>query len=73
LRRLRGAGGSVECVRANAILSERRNIVIAIIEQDRGGPNFGADLAANPREWHWLSARLAGESACLTYTESPVG
>jgi putative transposase len=25
-----------------------------------------AGLAENPREWHWSSARLAGESACPT-------
>jgi REP element-mobilizing transposase RayT len=25
-----------------------------------------AGLAANPRTWHWSSARLAGESACAT-------
>ena len=25
-----------------------------------------AGLAANPREWHWSSVRLAGESACPT-------
>jgi len=25
-----------------------------------------AGLAANPHDWHWSSARLAGESACPT-------
>jgi len=30
-----------------------------------------AGLAANPREWHWSSARLAGGSACPTIGASP--
>jgi hypothetical protein len=30
-----------------------------------------AGLAANPREWHWSSARLAGENACPTIGANP--
>jgi putative transposase len=30
-----------------------------------------AGLAANPREWHWSSARLAGGSACPTIGANP--
>lgn len=30
-----------------------------------------AGLAADPREWHWWSARLAGESGCPTIGANP--
>jgi|SRR5580700_4311662 hypothetical protein len=33
--------------------------------------SVSAGLTANPREWQWWSARLAGESACPTIGANP--
>ena len=53
--------------RTGAPRSAGRAFLILDREVDKAafGP-VSAGLAANPREWPWSSARLAGESACPT-------
>jgi hypothetical protein len=44
------------------VCAMKRNCIVHYVESNP----VSAGLAANPREWHWSSARWAGGSACPT-------